>query len=625
MRAFFLLLLFVAFDSLAIPPDSSVQDNLTQNKSIQNNPIQVTHALAMHGEPKYPSGFKHFDYVNPKAPKGGKLKLGAQGTFDSFNPFIAKGTPADRINLIYDTLTVQSGDEAFTRYGLLAKRIEIPKDRSWVIYHLHKNAYFHDGHSITAEDVVFSFNILRDKGSPIFQSYYQQVETITALSDYKVKFTFNGDINRELALIVGGFAVMPAHYWKDREFDESSLEIPLGSGPYQISKVNPGRSLTLSRVKNYWAKDLPINKGLYNFDEIQLDYYKDAVVLLEALKAGQYDARVENSSKQWATGYTGTAIDLGLLKRGEIAHENPTGMQAFIMNLRNPLFKDLRVRKALNYAFDYEWTNKNLFYNAYTRTQSFFSNSELASTGLPNQEEIELLSPFRQQLPQELFTSPFQLPVSNADGYNRKNLRQSVRLLREAGWHVEKNQLINNQTGQAFRFEILLVQPGFERIVNPYVKALKKLGIIVNVRHVEVSQYINRLRSFDFDMIVGSIGQSLSPGNEQIEFWHSSKAGVQGSRNLMGLADPVVDSLVEAIVAAPDRESLILQTRALDRVLLHNYYVIPQWHIGSHRLAYWDKFGRPVTTPKYDPDFSLGLYTWWSEPKKLKRLTEAGY
>jgi len=612
MRVFFFLLFFIAFDGLAIA-------------SYKNDPIQITHALAMHGEPKYSAGFKYFDYVNPKASKGGKLKLGAQGTFDSFNPFIAKGTPAGRVSLIYDTLTVQSGDEAFTRYGLLAKRIEIPEDRSWVIYHLRKNAYFHDGHPVTAEDVVFSFNILREKGSPIFQSYYQQVESVTALSNDKVKFTFNGDINRELALIVGGFAILPAHYWENREFSESSLDIPLGSGPYRISKVNPGRSLTFSRVKNYWAKNLPVNKGLYNFDEIQLDYYKDAVVLLEALKAGQYDVRVENSSKQWATGYTGTAIDLGLLKREEIAHENPTGMQCFLINLRNPLFKDLRVRKALSYAFDYEWANKNLFYNAYTRTKSFFSNSELASNSLPTQAEIDILKPYAEQLPKEVFTTPFHLPISDADGYNRKNLRQSVKLLRGAGWHVENNQLINNETGQAFRFEILLVQPGFERIVNPYVKALKKLGIIVNVRHVEVSQYINRLRSFDFDMIVSSIGQSLSPGNEQIEFWHSSKADIQGSRNLMGLADPVIDSLVEAIVAAPDREELILQTKALDRVLLHNYYVIPQWHIGSHRLAYWDKFGRPTITPKYDPDFSLGLYTWWYEPDKVKRLTEANY
>lgn len=625
MRAFFLLLLFVAFDSLAIPPDSSVQDNLTQNKSIQDNPIQVTHALAMHGEPKYPSGFKHFDYVNPKAPKGGKLKLGAQGTFDSFNPFIAKGTAAQRVSLIYDSLTVQSGDEAFTRYGLLAKHIEIPKDRSWVIYHLRQNAYFHDGHPVTAEDVVFSFNTLREKGSPLFQSFYQQVESVVALSGYKVKFIFNGETNRELALLVGSFPVMPAHYWKNREFSESSLDIPLGSGPYRIKTFKPGRSITFERVGNYWAKDLPVNKGIYNFDIIQLDYFKDAVVLLEALKAGQYDARVENSSKQWATGYTGSAIESGLLKREEIAHENPTGMQCFLMNLRNPLFRDLRVRKALNYAFDYEWTNKNLFYNAYTRTQSFFSNSELASSGLPTQAELDILTPFAHKLPSEVFSTPFQLPISDTDGYNRKNLRKSVKLLREAGWHVEKNQLINNEAGQPFRFEILIVQPGFERIINPYVKALKKLGIIVNVRHVDYSQYINRIRAFKFDMIVWTIPQTLSPGNEQIDFWHSSTANTQGSRNLMGLSDPIIDSLVEAIVAAPDREDLILQTKTLDRVLLHNYYVIPQWHIGSHRLAYWDKFGRPTITPKYDSDFSLGLYTWWYAPEKVKRLTEAGY
>jgi microcin C transport system substrate-binding protein len=579
----------------------------------------------MHGTAKYPADFQHFDYAEPDAPKGGRLKLGVQGTFDSLNPFIAKGTAGDKINLIYDSLTTQSGDEAFSRYGLLAERIELPIDRSWVIYHLRKNAYFHDGHPITAKDVLFSFNVLREKGSPVYQSYYAQVENVIALSDHAVKFTFNGDVNRELALIVGEFAVMPEHYWKDKDFSKSSLDIPLGSGPYKITKVNAGRNLLYQRVDNYWAKELAVNKGLYNFDHIQLDYYKDAVVLLEALKAGQYDVRVENYSKQWATGYTGTAIEQGWLKREQIAHENPTGMQCFMMNLRNPLFQDKRVRKALNYAFDFEWTNKNLFYDAYTRTGSFFSNSELASSGLLTGREREILLPYSDQLPQAVFDKNFQLPVSIADGYNRSNLRESVKLLREAGWHVENNQLINNETGQAFQFEILLVQPAFERIVNPFAKALKKLGIQVSIRHVEVSQYINRMRSFNFEMVVGSMSQSLSPGNEQIEYWHSSRAEVQGSRNMIGLKNPVVDDLVEAMVASEDREELIDYTRALDRVLLNNYYVIPQWHIGSHRLAYWDRFGRPDIAPKYDPDFSLGLYSWWIDPEKQQRMNEADY
>jgi microcin C transport system substrate-binding protein len=584
--------------------------------------ISRSHAIAMHGLPKYPQDFKHFDYADPSASKGGRLKLGVQGNFDSLNPFIAKGTAGDKVGWIYDSLTVQSGDEAFSRYGLLAESIELPENRSWVIYHLRENAYFHDGHPITAEDVVFSFNILKDKGSPIYQSYYAQVSEVTALSDYSVKFSFNGEVNRELALIVGEFAVMPKHFWQDRDFSKSSLDIPLGSGPYKIVEANPGRSLVYQRVNNYWAKDLPVNVGKYNFDTIQLDYYKDAVVLLEALKSGQYDVRVENYSKQWATGYTGTAINKGWLKRENIAHENPTGMQCFLMNLRNPLFEDIRVRKALTYAFDFEWTNKNLFYDAYSRTNSFFSNSELASSGPLQGREKAILLPYKEQLPSSIFTRSFTLPVSDADGYNRKNLRQSVKWLREAGWHVENNQLINNATGQPFSFEIMLVQPSFERIVNPFAKALKKLGINVTIRHVEVSQYINRMRSFDFDMVVGSMGQSLSPGNEQIEYWHSSRANTQGSRNMMGLKNPVVDELVSAIVAAPDREELIHLTRALDRVLLNNYYVIPQWHIGSHRLAYWDKFSKPAISPKYDPDFSLGLLTWWFDPDKAQRIKQ---
>ena len=575
-----------------------------------------SHAIAMHGEPRYPADFRHFEYASPNALKGGKLTLGVQGNFDSLNPFIAKGTAADDIGYIYDTLTVASGDEAFTRYGLLAETMEWPEDRSWIIFHLRKEARFHDGEPVTADDVVFSFNLLRAEGNPIYRSYYAAVKKVEALSPQQVKFSFDSADNKELALIVGEIPVLPKHYWQDKPFAKSSLEIPLGSGPYKIESVNPGRSLVYRRVENYWAKDLAVNTGLYNYDRIQLDYYKDAVVLLEALKAGEYDLRVENYSKQWATGYTGEAINSGRLLREELPHQNPTGMQCFVMNLRNPLFQDLRVRKALTYAFDFEWSNKNLFYNAYTRSSSYFSNSELASSGLPGKEELALLSPFREQLPASVFKQPFTLPVSSADGYNRSNLRQSVQLLREAGWHVEDNQLVNSDTGVPFRFELMLVQPSFERIVNPYVKALKKLGINVTVRHVEVSQYINRLRKFEFDMIVGTFGQSLSPGNEQMEYWHSTTAGNAGGRNLAGIQHPVVDALVESIIRAPDRQQLIYRTRALDRVLLNQYFTIPQWHIGSHRLAYWDKFGKPDIAPKYDSGFNLGLLTWWIDPAK---------
>ena len=577
--------------------------------------IHSSHAITMHGSPKYPADFKGFDYTSKQASKGGQLRLGVQGTFDSLNPYIAKGTPGDYIALMYDSLTVSSSDEAFSRYGLVAETIELPEDRSWVIYNLRRNAQFHDGKAITAEDIVFSFHLLMEKGSPFFQSYYAEVKSVEALTPYKVKFSFNNADNRELALIVGELPILPKHFWQNREFAKSTLDIPLGSGPYKIETVEQGRKLIFKRNKNYWGQALAVNRGTYNFDTIQVDYYKDAVVLLEALKAGQFDFRLENSAKQWATGYTGSAIDNGQLIKHEIPHEIPTGMQSFILNLRNPLFQDNKVRQALNYAFDFEWSNKNLFYGAYTRTQSYFSNSELASTGIPTGREKELLMAYQQYLPTSIFTTPFSLPLSKGNGHNRANLRSAMALLKQAGWKVNNNRLINDR-GDVFRFEIMLAQPTFERVVNPYVKALKKLGIEATVRHVEVSQYINRVRNFNFDVIVGSIGQSLSPGNEQIEFWHSSRVNQPGSRNLSGIANPVVDSLIAQVVAAPDRQELIYRTRALDRVLLNQHYVIPQWHLSSHRIAYWDKFMQPDVSPKYDPGYQHGLWTWWFNNNK---------
>ena len=582
--------------------------------------VKISHAITMHGSPKYPANFKGFDYTAEQATKGGQLRLGVQGTFDSLNPYIAKGTPGDYIALIYDSLTVSSSDEAFSRYGLVAETIELPADRSWVIYNLRQNAQFHDGKAITADDVVFSFNLLMEKGSPFFQSYYSQVATVEALNPHKVKFSFSNTDNRELALIVGELPILPKHVWQDQNFAKSTLDIPLGSGPYKIKTVEQGRKLIFERNKNYWGQSLAVNRGTYNFDTIQVDYYKDAVVLLEALKAGQFDFRLENSAKQWATGYTGNAIDNGQLIKREVSHEIPTGMQSFVLNLRNPIFQDIKVRQALNHAFDFEWSNKNLFYGAYTRTESYFSNSELASSGIPTGREKQILLAYQEQLPASIFTTPFTLPSSKGSGHNRTNLRTAMNLLKQAGWHVKNNQLINSH-GDVFRFEIMLAQPTFERVVNPYVKALKKLGIEATVRHVEVSQYINRVRSFNFDVIVGGVGQSLSPGNEQIEFWHSSRVDQPGSRNRSGIANPVVDALIAQVVAAPNRQELIYRTRALDRVLLSQHYVIPQWHLSSHRIAYWDKFSRPDVSPKYDPGYQHGLWTWWVDNNKANTTT----
>ena len=575
-----------------------------------NDTVISSHAIAMHGNAKYPKNFKRFDYTSAQATKGGLLRLGFQGTFDSLNPFIAKGNSADELGLIYDSLTVSSADEAFTRYGLIAETMEYPADRSWIIFHLRDNARFHDHQAITAADVVFTFKLLMEQGSPLYQSLYSNVASITAISPLTVKFQFKPGVNREMALIVGELPILPKHIWQHRDFSKSSLERPLGSGPYRIENVESGRFISYERVTDYWAKDLAVTQGLYNFDTIKIDYYKDATVLLEALKANQYDFRLENYSKQWATAYTGTALEQGDLIKEEISHQIPTGMQAFLMNQRRSLFQDIRVRKALNYAFNFEWSNKNLFYGAYRRTNSFFSNSELASTGLPSKSELAVLAPYQQQLPPTIFTEAFTAPLSSADKYNRRHLIKAQQLLQEAGWSVHNNQLINQQ-GQPFHFEIMLVQPSFERIVNPFVQSLKKLGISVTVRHAEVSQYINRLRNFDYDIIVGSFSQSLSPGNEQIEYWHSSKADIHASRNLLGIKNPVIDELVDLVIQSPDRASLITRTHALDRVLLHHYYLIPQWHIGSHRIAYWNKFDRPAIAPKYDTGYKIGLMTWW--------------
>ena len=583
---------------------------------------QPQHAIAMHGEVKYPPDFSHFDYTDPAALKTGTVRLAAQGTYDSLNQFIAKGTPEQNLGLLYDTLTVGSMDEAFSRYGLLAESMQLAQDRSWIIYTLRSGARFHDGEPVHADDVVTTFELLLEQGSPLFQSMFADLDQVTALDEQRVKFSFKSSQNRELPLIVGDIPILPAHYWQGREFAKTTLTPPPGSGPYKIVAVDAGRRITYQRDQDYWAKDLPVRRGMYNFDRIEVDYYKDAVVLLEALKAGEYDFRDENSSKQWATGYTGSAIESGQLIKEEIRHENPTGMQAFIMNLRKPLFQDVRVRQALNFAFDFEWANKNLFYDAYTRTGSYFSNSELAASGLPQGRELEILEPYREQLPPRVFNREFVLPVSDASGYNRANLRQAKQLLDQAGWAVRDNQLYHQQTGQAFRFEIMLVSPSFERIVNPFVKGLKKLGIDVSVRIVEASQYINRMRSFDYDMTVVVLPQSLSPGNEQFDYWHSSTASTQGSRNYMGIANPVVDALVESVINAPDREELIARTRALDRVLLQQYYVIPQWHIRTHRIAYWNMFSRPAIAAKYDPYFNQSLYTWWIDPEKFQTLQQ---
>ncbi len=570
-----------------------------------------THAIAMHGEPKYPADFGHFDYVNPDAPKGGKIVLAGIGSYNSLNNFITKGVSASYLSLIYDTLTERAKDEPFTEYGLLAETIEIAKDRSAVTFHLNPKARFQDGKPVTAHDVVFSFNLLTEKGAPFFNAYYNDVKEVAAISEGSVKFTFKNNQNRELPLILGQLPVLPQHFWKDKSFTDNLLDPPLGSGPYRIKEFQTGQTITYVRNENYWAKDHPINKGRYNFDEIRVEYFLDSNVALEGLKSGTFDFYEENSSKRWATQYEGDKFDDGTLTKAEIHNENPTGMQAFIFNTRREIFKDPQVRQALNYAFDFEWTNENLFYGAYKRTDSYFENSELGAQGLPGKEERVLLERHRDDVPEEVFTKAYQPPVTQGDGNIRKQLRHALTLLKDAGWGFENKRLIHKETGKPLEFEIMLVSKDFERIVLPFIKNLEKLGIKVTPRLVDQSQYIERVRNFDFDMIIGSFRQSSSPGNEQRDYWYSGFADQKGSRNLIGVKDPVVDALVEKVIAADTREDLITATRALDRVLLWGHYVIPQWHIDSYRVAYKQKLQRPETPPKYD----LGLFTWWIRPE----------
>jgi len=575
-----------------------------------------SHAIAIHGEPKYPASFTHFDYTSRKAEKGGTLRLAGKGTFDSLNEYIAKGSPADNIALVYDTLMVASADEPFTQYGLIAHKVEYPEDRSWVIFHLRPEAYFRDGHHIDAEDVVFSYNLLLEKGSPIYKFYYQDVIAVEAIDAFKVKFTFEHTNTRELPLILGELPVFPKHFWEGKEFDKSSLESPLGSGPYRVKSVDAGRNITLERNYNYWGQDLAVNQGLYNFDIISTDYYRDNNVAIEAIKANEYDLRWENSSKFWATAYDIPAINDKRLIKKSIKHSANKGMQAFVYNLRKPIFKDIALRKAISFAFDFEWSNEMLFYNVYNRAYSFYSNSEFAATGMPSKDELRLLTPYKGRIPDAVFEEPYSLPTTDGSGHNRPNLRNAKIILDKAGYKVKNNQLYS-ASGQKVNFEILLVSPGFERIVNPFIRSLKKLGIYVNVRLVDRSQYINRKRSFDFDMIVHSFVQSESPGAEQYNFWGTESAAMHGSGNVVGVKHPVVDALVESVANAGSREELVTVTRALDRVLLHNYYAIPQWYTSSSRIVYWDKFSFP------DQHYRKAVYSWWYNPEKAAKLKES--
>ncbi|WP_083235810.1 extracellular solute-binding protein [Halomonas caseinilytica] len=571
--------------------------------------VPTRHALALYGEPALHEDFTHFPHTNPDAPVGGTLTRAATGSsFDSTNPYIVQGTPAAGLGNTYDTLLTQNPNEPFTMYGLLASGIRLDPQRHWVEFDLDPRARFHDGTPVTAEDVLFSFKTLTEKGQPLYGAYYAGVADVRAVDEDTVHFDLAGSESRELPLILGQMPVLPAHYWQDRDFTQPTRDALLGSGPYRIAEVDPGRRIVYERVDDYWGRDLPVNRGRHNIDRLIFDYYRDASVAMEAFKAGNLDFRIGSTARNWATGYDFPAANDGFVKRLEIPDGQPAGMQAYVMNLRRDKFQDVRLREALNLAFDFEWLNKNLFYGAYQRTHSYFANSEMAAEGLPSDAELALLEPHRDALPERVFDSPLPIDMPEEP---RARLRRAHELLTEAGYTYRDGQLITPD-GEPLRLEVLLHDTRFERIVHPLLRNLKRLGIQGKIRVVDVNQYLNRRGNFDFDIIVGSFPQSASPGNEQREFWGSKYAHAPQSSNLIGLENPIIDDLVERLIAADTRAELDTAAQALDRVLRWGFYVIPQWHLPSTRLAFWDKFGWKEPFPEY----GLDLDAWWVDPQR---------
>ena len=583
------------------------------------------HAIALHGTPKYPENFKHLNYVNPGAPKGGTLKQHVIGTFDSLNPFIVKGEPAAGLNylrsgLLYESLMQNSSDEPFSLYGIIAESITVAPDKSWVKFKLRDKARWHDGTPITADDVIWTFETLTQKGQPFYKAYWGDVESITADGDKEVIFKFSVKGNAELPLIIAEMTVLPKHYWtqEGKNFEETNLDKPLGSGPYKIGNLSPGRSIEFVRNPNWWAKDLPFFKGMYNFDKVVFDYYSDNNVAHEAFLSHNYDIKIENTAKTWKEGYTLPSKKTAHLKKEEIQHERPAGMQGFLYNIRRPVFQDIRVREALNYAYDFEWSNKQFASGNYVRINSFFENSELASHDLPSAEEREILKKFEGKIPDNVFTKTYKAPATDGSGNLRDNLRTAVKLLEDAGYKNLNDKGVRYKTSddgeqQTLEFEILHYSATYERWVLPFIKNLKRIGVKANFRIVDPAQFQRRADSFDYDVIIGGIGQSSSPGNEQREFWGSDKADIQGSRNYIGIKDPVIDELIDAIIHAESRADLVTKTRALDRILLWNHYVIPMWHYPKWRIAYWDSIRRPENLSGISPNI---VSTWWSANAK---------
>ena len=620
MRAIILLLL------IGLAPVTAVAEDAGVSRS---------NAIAILGKPALPADFPYFPFVNPDAPKGGEVTLAAIGTYDSFNPFILRGTSTHgmtspwvtlpggsgsgaSVGHLWESLLIASADESAVGYGHLAGSIEVPEDKMWVAFELRPEAKFSDNTPVTAEDVAWTYNTLLEKGRPSFRIQMADVKDVVVESPRRVVFHFKSNENRELPLILGGLPVLPKHFFDDRDFTRPLADPPVGSGPYKIADFELGRSVTYTRRPDWWAANLPTGKGTNNFDRVRIEYFRDSTVAMEAFKAGQIDIRSENISKNWATAYDFPAVQKGLVIKRDFPHHLPTGMQGYAMNTRRPVFADPLVRRAMAEAFDFEWANKNLFYGSYTRTQSYFSNSDLASSGVPQGEELKLLEPYRKDLPPALFNEPFRLPVTDGSGNNREQLRHALGLLEQAGWSVKERKLVNKD-GDQMSFTILLDEPSLERVALPYVQLLQKLGIDAKVRTVDPAQYQHLTDDFDFDMIMMIYPQSDIPGNELRDYFTCASAKAQGSYNVPGICDPAVDALVERIVTAQDRDTLTTAAHALDRILLWRWYLVPNWDSRSFHVAYWNIFGYP------DKPIRTGFYfdSWWIDAAKLAATNDA--
>ena len=578
---------------------------------------ETAHGLSLFGDLKYGPDFAHFDYVEPNSPKGGTLHLATVGTFSTLNPFTLKGVAAAGAGFPFESLLEGAADEPDAAYGLIAAEVALAPDRRSVRFLLRPEARWHDSTPVTAADVAFSFEILTTEGAPSFATQLAGVDRVETVGDREVAFHLIDPDNRKLPLIVGGMPIVSEAYFRGRSFGETTFEPPLGSGPYRVGKVDAGRSIAFERVADYWGAALPVMTGRYNFDTIFIDYYRDRTVLVEALKAGEYDFHEEFTSKVWATQYDIRAVEEGWLIKDVLDDNTPSGVQAFFINTRLPKFQDRRVREALSYVFDFEWLNKNQFFGIYDRMASYFENSDLAARGLPSQAELAILEPHRGAVPEEVFTTEFVPPSTDGSGNNRRNLRSARALLKEAGWITRDGALVNEATGEPMTIEFLYFEPTFERIYAVFARRLERLGVGVTLRLVDSVSYEERMKSHDFEITTLRFVFNLSPGAELNANFATATADQVGSSNAAGIKDPVVDALIAEVVGATDRATLVAAARALDRVLLWGHYMIPQWYKGAHHLVYWDKFGRPALKPRY----ARGVIdTWWVDREKNDAL-----